>query len=393
LTQIVYKLYDRAILHLDLDAFFVAVEVLRNSSLAGKPLIIGGTSRRGVVSSCSYEARRFGVHSAMPMQMALKLCPDAIVLRGDMEEYSKQSQIITQIVDSEAPLFEKASIDEFYVDMTGMDKYIGAYKWAGELCTKIAKESGLPLTYALSVNKLVSKIGAGEVKPLGKIMVDPGIEKEYIAPLSTMKLPSIGKETYKKLSFMGVRTIKLLSEIPPKLLENEFGKNGISLWKKANAKDNSPVVPYHDQKSLSNEHTFQIDTTDVRILQDNISAMVTKLAFELRNQQKLAACVTIKIRYTDFNTYTKQLHIPYTAHDGTLKRYAQEIFLKLYDRRQLVRLIGVRFSDLVSGSPQISLFDDTERDISLLQQMDKIRKRFGSEAVGWGTGKPKRPSK
>lgn len=216
----------RSILHLDLDSFFVSVEVLKNSALKGKPLIVGGTSNRGVVAACSYEARAFGVHSAMPIRMALRLCPQAIILRGDHDSYIKHSEQVTEIIDERAPLFEKSSIDEFYLDLTGMDKYFGCMKWSTELRQTIIKETGLPISFGLSINKIVSKVGTNEAKPNGTIEIPQGVERSFLAPLSTNKMPGIGKETYKRLSFMGVRTIKILSEIPIKLLEREFGESG-----------------------------------------------------------------------------------------------------------------------------------------------------------------------
>jgi DNA polymerase-4 len=383
-SKIRNPMFNRAILHLDLDAFFVAVECLQNSALKGKPVIVGGKSGRGVVASCSYEARRFGVHSAMPMRMALRLCPDAIVVRGDMEQYSRYSALVTEVIEEEAPLFEKASIDEFYLDLTGMDRYFGCWKWSKELREKIIRETGLPISAGLSVNKLVSKVGTGEAKPNGARLVEAGIEREFLAPLSTRKLPSIGEQTYKKLSFMGVRQVGLLAQLPPSLLAREFGKHGHDIWKKANAIDDRPVEPYRERKSISTERTFQEDTIDVRFLKDQLLDMVTRLAFELRQQQKLTSCITVKLRYADFNTYTRQKKITHTANDRSLIRYARELFDQLYQRRQLVRLIGLRFSGLVHGSYQISLFEDTEEEVKLLQAMDGIRKRFGDGAIGMG---------
>lgn len=374
-------MYQRAIVHLDLDAFFVSVEVSRNSSLRGKPVIIGGSSGRGVVASCSYEARRFGVHSAMPMRMALRLCPDAIVIKGDMEEYSKQSQLVAEIIEAAAPAYEKASIDEFYIDLSGMDQHFGCLKWSRELRQTIIKETNLPISCGLATNKLVSKVSTNEAKPSGLLHIPTGEEKPFLFPLSIAKLPSIGKATYKKLAFMGVRKIKTLSEIPIALLEREFGKHGTSLWKKANGIDHSPVVPYREQKSMSTERTFQIDTIDIRQLKDRLTGMIIKLGFELRASQKLTSCITVKIRYTDFNTFTKQKHIPYTANDQMLLQYAHDLFDRLYTRRQLLRLVGVRLSGLVHGNSQIQLFDRTEKEMALLEQMDKIRKRFGAGAI------------
>jgi DNA polymerase IV len=374
-------MFQKAILHLDLDAFFASVEIMKNSALKGKPVLIGGTSGRGVVASCSYEARRFGIRSAMPMSMALRRCPDAIVLRGDHDEYSRQSKLITSIIEGEAPLFEKASIDEFYLDLTGMDRHFGCWLWSNELRQKIMRESGLPISLGLSVNKLVSKVGAGEAKPNGAKLVENGTERAFLAPLPVGKIPSAGKQTQQKLALMGVRKVETLAQIPPRLLEREFGKHGVALWKKANAIDNSPVVPWHEAKSISTERTFQTDTIDVRLLTGRLTEMVSRLAFELRQQQKLTSCITVKIRYTDFNTFTRQRIIPYTASDRTLLLHAKELFEKLYTRRQLLRLIGVRFSGLVHGRHQLNLFEDTSKEVRLLEQMDRIRKRFGKGAV------------
>jgi DNA polymerase-4 len=374
-------MFDRAILHLDLDAFFVSVECRKNSEFLGKPLIIGGKSARGVVASCSYEARRFGVHSAMPMKMALRLCPQAIVLKGDMDSYTEYSKLVTEVISSEAPIFEKASIDEFYLDISGMDKYFGCFSWSKQLRNQIITETGLPISFGLSVNKLVSKVGAGEAKPNGTQEVPAGTEKGFLAPLSTRKIPGVGKETYKKLSFMGVRTIRILSEIPMRLLEREFGKSGRTLWESANAIDSRPVIPYTEQKSMSKERTYGEDTLDLKKTKILLMKMVDELAFDLRDARKLTSCITVKIRYADFNTYTKQRRIPYTSNNQVIIRHVIELFDQLYERRQLIRLTGIKFSGLVQGNYQISLFDDTPEQINLLQQMDRIRRRFGKGAL------------
>lgn len=374
-------MFDRAILHMDLDSFFVSVECLKNSSFKGKPLLIGGKSNRGVVASCSYEARRFGVHSAMPMKMALRLCPQAIVLRGDMDSYSKYSRLVTDVIAEEAPVYEKASIDEFYLDLSGMDKYFGCFNWSKELRNQIINETGLPISFGLSINKLVSKVGTGEAKPNGTKEVKRGMEKPFLFPLSVKKIPGIGKETYKKLSFMGVRKIKTLSEIPPNLLEREFGKHGRKLWEKSHGIDNTPIVPYSEQKSMSKERTFTEDTLNLSYIRNMLLKMVDTLSFDLRASNRLCSCVTVKIRYADFNTYTRQKHINYTSNENTLAKHVCELFDKLYERRQLIRLIGVKYSGLVEGNYQISLFDDTPKAISLMQEKDWIRNRFGSDKI------------
>ena len=372
---------ERNIIHLDLDAFFVAVECKNNPRLAGKPLIIGGSSRRGVVAACSYETRRFGVHSAMPMYLALQLCPDAKVISGDMESYSKNSHEVTEIIAESSPLFEKSSVDEFYIDASGMDKYFGAFKWAVELRKKIMKESGLPISLGMSVNKLVSKVTTNEFKPNAEKQIPPGTEKDFLAPLSVDKIPMIGKQTSSFLYDMGVRTVETLREMPLKFLVSAFGKNGISLWNKAHGIDESPVVSYSEQKSISTECTFEEDTIDVKRLKSILITMVEKVAFQLRDQNKLACCVTVKIRYSNFDTETKQIHIPYTSSDHVLLRTVTELFTKLYSRRMLIRLVGVRLSGLVHGNHQISLFDDTAESILLYEAIDRIKHKHGSEKL------------
>lgn len=372
---------DRNIIHLDLDAFFVAVECKRNSRLAGKPLIIGGSSRRGVVAACSYEARRFGVHSAMPMYLAMQLCPDALVISGDMESYSQHSHLVTDIIADSAPMFEKSSIDEFYIDASGMDKFFGAFTWATGLRKKIMKESGLPISLGMSVNKLVSKVTTNEFKPNAEKQIPAGMEKEFLAPLAVEKIPMIGKQTSSFLYDMGVRTVATLREMPLKFLVSAFGKNGISLWNKAHGIDESPVVPYSEQKSISTESTFESDTIDVKRLKSVLIAMVEKVAFQLREQKKLTSCVTVKIRYANFDTETKQIQVSYTSSDHMLLHIVTQLFDKLYNRRMLIRLVGVRLSGLVHGNHQISLFDDTAEAIRLYEAIDRMKHKHGVEKV------------
>jgi len=377
-------MFTRAILHLDLDAFFVSVELLRRPELRGKPVIIGG-SERGVVASCSYEARKTGVHSAMPVTAALRLCPQAVVIKVDMQAYSKHSKIVTSIIAEAAPMFQKASIDEFYVDLSGMDQHFGCWKWSQELRQRIMRETGLPISAALSVNKIVSKIGTGEAKPNGEMLIPAGTERAFLAPLPVGKMPSIGKETERRLNQLGIRTLGELAALSPALLERDFGKHGFQLWKRAKGEDDSPVEPYREQKSMSTERTFNEDIGDVPQLSDRLSELVSSLAFDLRQDQKLSACVAVKIRYSDFSTFTQQRAIPRTASDSILLRTALELFHQLYDPRRPLRLIGVRFSELAGGSEQVNLFDDTSRENQLLRELDRIRKRFGMKAIVRGT--------
>lgn len=377
---------ERQVVHIDLDTFFVSVERLMHPELCGKPVMVGGGSDRGVVAACSYEARAYGVHSAMPMRMARQLCPEAVILRGDHAQYSKYSDIVTEIIHESVPLYEKSSIDEFYIDMTGMDKFFGTYKMATELRQKIMRETNLPISFALSANKTVSKVGTGEAKPNGQKHIDFGTEKGFLAPLSIKKIPMVGDKTYQLLRGMGVSKIYTLQEMPRELLQQVLGENGTVIWKKANGIDNTPVVPYSERKSISTERTFEKDTIDVKALKGLLVAMTEKLSFQLRSENKLTACVAVKIRYSDFNTYTMQLRIPYTSLDHILIQKVSELFEKLYQKRMLIRLIGIRFSHLVQGGHQYSLFEETLEQIQLYEAMDKIRKRYGKDAIHRAVG-------
>ncbi len=376
----------RSIVHMDLDTFFVSVERLMNSSLHGKPVIIGGMSDRGVVSSCSYEARRFGVHSAMPMKMARSLCSEAIVIRGDMDAYSRYSRMVTDIIAEKAPVYEKASIDEHYLDLTGMDRFFGCMRWTHELRQRIMKEAGLPISCGLSVNKTVSKIATGEAKPNGEIEIPDQQVGSFLSPLSIRKIPMIGDRTFHLLRSMGISTIGTLGQIPLEMMNSLLGKNGIVIWKKANGIDPTPVVQYSERKSIGSERTFQHDTMDVAGLHDLLASMVEKLAFQLRREEKLTSCITVKIRYSNFDTHTLQKRVPYTSFDHVLMPVARELFDRLYQRRMLIRLVGVRLSGLIRGVQQLDLFEDTSEMVRLYLAVDKLRRRFGADSVRRASG-------
>jgi DNA polymerase IV len=372
---------NRSIAHFDLDAFYVNVEYLRNARLRGKPIAVGGHSDRGVIASCSYEARKFGVHSAMPTRLAKRLCPELIIIRGDMDSYSRFSNMVTEIIQTEVPIFEKSSIDEFYIDMTGMDKFFGTSRFVHQLRRKIIKESGLSISHALATNKLISKVATNECKPDGQIEITPGNEKLFLAPLPIEKMPMVGNQTATLLRRMGVETISILSQIPVEMMINLLGKNGIELWRRAQGIDETPIVPYHEQKSIGTENTFETDTIDVQFLQKELVRMTEKIAFELRCNNQLTGCITVKIRYSDFQTMTMQSTIAYTANDHLLIQKVKEIFARLYDRRQLLRLIGVRFTNLVQGSYQINIFEDSQEIIGLYQAIDSVKKQFGEKYI------------
>jgi DNA polymerase-4 len=371
---------------MDLDTFFVSVERLLNSDLIGKPVVIGGISDRGVVASCSYEARRFGVHSAMPMKMALNLCREAVVIRGDMDSYSKYSKLVTDVIAEKAPTYEKASIDEHYIDITGIDRYWGSLKWSHELRQSIMDETGLPISFGLSVNKTVSKIATGEAKPNGEKYVVKESVQPFLNPLSIKKIPGVGSKTYQLLRSMGVSTIQTLGAVPVEMVQSVLGKNGIEIWRRSHGIDFTPVVPYSEEKSISKERTFETDTIDVLMLDQLLISMTEKLCFKLRKNEKLTSVVTVKIRYANYDTHTLQKKIPYTSFDHVLIGIVRELFKRLYERRMLIRLIGVKLGGLIHGVQQLDLFEDNEERIKLYLSMDKIRLRFGAGAIRRASG-------
>lgn len=367
---------------MDLDSFFVSVERKLNPELNGKPVIIGGTSGRGVVSSCSYEARKFGVTSAMPAARARQLCPHGIFIKGNMQVYSENSRLVTQIIEDAAPAYEKASIDEHYLDITGMDKYIcDSFTWTKQLRQKIIKESGLPISFGLSTNKLVSKIATTEAKPNGELFIEPGREKAFLAPMDVSKIPGVGDKTYMTLCNMGLRKIETIQNMSPEKLQGLLGDYGLSIWRKANGISESEVEQHWDQKSMSTERTFHADTNDKTYLRDMLVKMVEELGFDLRRSKKTAGSVAIKLRHSSFETHTFQCRVPYTSSDHILLQKVLELFDKNYDGRVMIRLIGVKFSSLVEGSVQMDLFNDTAEMISLYQSLDKIKLRFGDKAI------------
>jgi DNA polymerase-4 len=372
---------QKNILHLDLDTFFVSCERLIDSRLQNRPLLVGGTGDRGVVAACSYETRLYGVHSGMSMTVARRLCPQAVVIKGNSGIYTKYSHLVTEIIKEHVPVFEKASVDEFYADLTGMDKFHGTYKYASELRQKIMKDSGLPISFGLSRNKIVSKVATGEAKPNNQLKIDSGFEKSFLAPLSIRKIPSVGEKTYQILRNLGVDTVSVVQQMPVELMVSALGANGMTIWKRSQGIDNAPLIPFHERKSISTERTFNKDTIDTTLLRTTVFAMAENLAFQLRRADKLAGTLSIKIRYSDFNTYSKQVKITYSSADHTIIPKALELFEKLYNRRLLVRLVGVKFTDIVSGNYQINLFDDTEELLNLYNAMDHVREKYGELSI------------
>ena len=368
---------QRYIAHFDLDSFFVSVEILNDPSLKGKPVIVGGSKERGVVSTCSYEARKFGVHSAMPMKTAMKLCPHALIVRGTRGEYSRYSRWVTDIIAAKAPLFEKASIDEFYIDLTGMDKFFDPYQWTMDLRKEIIDSTRLPISFGLSTNKMVAKIATDEAKPNGCLFVQPGMEKAFLAPLPVNKFSGVGEHTYETLKQMGIFTIQQLSDTPTAILEKKLGKYGLDLWQKSQGIHHGQVHPYHEAKSISCENTFEENSTDIEFLLSELVRMTERVGYELRQDEKLTGCIAVKIRYPDFETTSRQTTIDYTLRDDELIPVAIDLFHKLYRKGQPVRLLGVRLSELTNHPIQTSLFDDAAKKNDLYKAIDAVKNKFG----------------
>lgn len=376
----------RHIAHFDLDAFFVSVELLKNPSLKGKPVIVGGDGQRGIVAACSYEARKFGIESAMPAMTAKRLCPQAIFLKGSYNDYSKYSRMVTQIIADAVPVYEKASVDEFYVDLSGMDKFFGVKQYTRELRERIIRETGLPISYGLSANKLVSKMATNEAKPNGFLEIEHGKETEFLWPLAVGKIPMVGKQTQQQLHAIGIHTIEQLAKTPVQQLEHVFGKWGAKLWEKAHGISDSPVEGYSEQKSMSHENTFDADYADTTFLHNELVRLTEKNAHDLRQEDRLAGCVTVKLRYADFTTVSKQEVIAYTALDNVLLAKVKDLFQRLYKKGEKVRLVGVKFSHLVPMTLQMNLFDKEAEKLQLFKAVDDIKAQFGSEVIKKASG-------
>jgi DNA polymerase-4 len=371
---------QRIIAHFDLDSFFVSVEILNNPSLRGKPVIVGG-KERGVVAACSYEARKFGIHSGMPSKKAFQLCPHLIVANGSRGEYSKYSRWVTQIIASKAPLFEKASVDEFYIDLTGMQKFFDPLQWTIDLRKQIMDETRLPISFGIASNKMMAKIATDEAKPNGYLQVPFGKEKEFLAPMKVSKIPGVGEHTYEVLKSMGIVTIKDISEKTQEELEERLGKWGIDLWYKSQGIHHGEVSSYHEAKSVSSEHTFDENKLDIAFLKSELVRLTEKIAYELRQDGKVAGCIAVKIRYHDFETTSRQTTVPYTCADDEIIPVVKELFEKLYKKGEPVRLLGVRLSELTNDAIQTNLFDDVERKTDLYKAIDNVKNRFGKNAL------------
>lgn len=376
---------QRIIAHFDLDSFFVSVEILKDPALKGKPVIVGGRER-GVVAACSYEARKFGIHSAMPSTRALQLCPHVIVLHGSRGEYSRYSRMVTEIIAAKAPLFEKASIDEFYLDLTGMDKFFDPLQWTLELRSEIMEKTGLPISFGLSSNKMMAKMATNAAKPNGYLNIPFGKEKDFLAPLPVGAIPGVGEQTEMLLKSMGIFKVKQLSDTGKDVLEEVLGKWGADLWLKSQGIHESAVTSYHEAKSISSENTFDKDTADKTFLLKELVRQTEKVCYELRKDEKVTGCVAIKLRNPDFTTITRQVSIPYTSADDEIIPVVKDLFQKNFKPGNKIRLIGVRLSDLTSEAVQTSLFNDSEKKAGLYKAIDEVKDRFGKALLKRASG-------
>lgn len=383
----------RHIAHFDLDAFFVSVEILKNPQLKGKPIIVGGDGQRGIVAACSYEARKFGIQSAMPSLTAKRLCPHAIFVKGSYHDYSKYSRMVTEIIAGTVPVYEKASVDEFYIDLSGMDRFFGVSQYTRELREKVIRETGLPISYGLSTSKLVSKMATNEAKPNGYLEIPAGRETAFLWPLTVDKIPGVGRQTQIELQNLGIFTIEQIAQTPADQLEFHFGKWGAKLWEKAHGISHSPVEPYSEQKSMSHENTFPEDSNDIAFLHTELVKLTEETAYDLREEGKLTGCVTVKLRYADFTTVSRQEVIDYTALDNTLIAKVKDLFNKLHKKGEKVRLLGVRFSHLVPMTLQMNLFDDAIEKLELYKAVDDIKNQYGSKLVTKASAVKKKPEK
>lgn len=370
----------RHIAHLDLDSFFVSVEILHNPSLKGKPVIVGGGDR-GVVAACSYEARKFGIHSAMPIKQALQRCPHAIITNASRKQYSHYSRWVTELIAAKVPLFEKASIDEFYIDLTGMDRFFGVTAFAQSLRQHITEKTGLPISCGLATARFIAKMATNEAKPNGFLVVPPGKEKEFLWPLAIDKINGVGEQTAALLKSKGLYHIEDIARTPLELLVSYVGKWGESLWEKAQGIGSTTLVTEWEQKSVSHERTFEEDSQEVDFLIQQLLQLVEETAASVRAEEKMAGCLTVKIKYQDFEVNSKQGTLDYTALDDVLGAKAKQLFAELYQTGRKVRLLGVRCSQLVPITLQMSLFDQAAEKLQLYQAVDQLKSRFGKHTL------------
>jgi DNA polymerase-4 len=376
-------------MHIDLDAFFVSVEQASNPELRGKPVVVGGKpGSRGVVATASYEARAFGLHSAMPLSTAVRLCPQAIFIEGNYHHYAEVSKKFMAILADFSPFLEPMGLDEAYMDVTGFESLHGSiHQMAMKIKQRVKDELGIIASIGVASCKVVAKVASDESKPDGLIEVPPSGEAAFLAPLAIRKLPGVGKKTEQVLIGLGIRTIGQLARMPQNALKSRFGAFGDMLHRYANGLDNSLVTPPGDAKSISRETTFEEDTHDNVFLSATLRYLSEKVGADLRSYGKQAKCVSIKVRYSDFTTITRQRTLPQlTDVDQVIFQTGDDLLQKAMEtERQAIRLIGIGVSNLTDPGRQLMLINDNEERLGKLNRaVDRIRDKYGFTSIQTG---------
>ena len=378
----------RTIFHLDLDAFFVSVERILEPSLNGKPVIVGANPEygRGVIAACSYEARGYGLHSAMPIKQAYRLCPNGIYLHGHHKEYSRFSKAVKHILEPFAPRIEQASIDEFYMDFTGTKRIYGSmFAFAKKLQYEVENKLSLPCSIGLGSNKTIAKICSDYAKPKGVTYVMPGMEKEFLAPLPVGIIPGVGKVMQKELHNKGFYIVDDITKLPEDYFGAAFGKYGLSLWHKANGEGKQYLNPPVNRKSISSERTYGKDVVSKTKIETTLFKLTGKVCQLLRNKNWQVSTVSIKLRYSDFVTLTRSKTIKATDDDKVIFETAVRLFRSAYTRRVSIRLIGIHLTKFSEFAEQEELFED--EDIirkKMFRAVTKIRDKFGYSSINFG---------
>jgi DNA polymerase-4 len=380
---------QRTIIHIDLDAFFVSVEQASDPKLRGKPVVVGGKpGSRGVVATASYEARAFGLHSAMPISTAVSLCPQAIFIEGNYHHYAEISKKFMAIMADFSPFLEPMGLDEAYMDVTGFESLYGSiHPMALKIKQRVKDELGIVASIGIATCKVVAKVASDESKPDGLIEVPPGGEVAFLAPLPIRKLPGVGKKTEQVLISLGIRTIGQLARMPLPAVKSRFGMFGEMLYRHANGVDNSLVTPPEEAKSISRETTFEQDSHDIAFLSATLRYQAEKVGVDLRELGKQAKCVSIKVRYSDFTTITRQCTLPQPTNiDQTIFQTGNDLLQKaVADKRLAIRLIGIGVSNLNEPGMQLSFMNSTEQRLEKLNRaVDRIRDKYGFTAIQTG---------
>lgn len=370
-----------------MDAFFVSVERILDPSLEGKPVIVGGDPHgRGVVAACSYEARKFGLHSAMPIRNAFRLCPQGIYMQGHYKEYVRFSKAVRKMLEKYFPLVEQASVDEFYLDFTGCEKIYGRPdEFAKQIQDEIWNKFHLPCSIGIASNRTIAKIASDFRKPRGITYVPHGDETKFLHPLPIERIPGVGKATFPLLRARGFTTIKDIAEASQDYLAALLGKWGLELWEKANGHGSDSLYAGHERKSISKETTFDTDVVSSETIEKILFDLSSRVCQLLRSENWMASTVSIKLRYSDFTTITRARTIIPTDDDKTVYETAVDLFRKAYTRRVAVRLIGIHLSKLSHFLEQEILFEDEEMvRKKMVRAVMKIRDKFGYESIQIG---------